>query len=334
VMTILGSKRARALLHELEDDAYAHTGKVPSYDEALDALKKEYAGLKAEDWNRNLYWSWLYALQPLLAEYGAGYPTFMTTEAYRTKSLNTALASWAQLRHDTILYAKQSYAKVSCFYPAGYVEPVPAFWGRLQKMSAHGADLLEKTPYPPAHKHLQTMQAGFLRNFAARVETLKGIAEKELAQKELTKEETKFLQELIQLNFGCGGPPEYSGWYPGLFYGPRDDCNKWDALVADVHTDPPSEGDPGCVLHQGVGNVDLLIVAIDNGKDRMVYAGPVMSHYEFEMPRVSRKSDSEWRKDLKSGQAPPRPEWTRSYLVPGANKDVGKYVEPNEGKGR
>src|SRR5207248_127415 len=83
-------------------------------------------------------WSWLYALQPLLTRFGPGYPTFMTTTAYHTKSLNTALASWAQLRHDTILYAKQSY---TMFKPVmaerpvkpvqGYVEPLPELYARL-----------------------------------------------------------------------------------------------------------------------------------------------------------------------------------------------------------
>ena len=67
----------------------------------------------------------------------------------------------------------------------------------------------------------------------------------------------------------------------------------------------PRHGDPGCVLHQGVGNVDLLLIAIDNGKDRMVYAGPVLSHYEFEMPGVTRKSDSEWKEDLRAGRLTP-----------------------------
>src|SRR5215471_15160075 len=81
----------------------------------------------------------------------------------------------------------------------------------------------------------------------------------------------------------------------------------------------------GCVLTQGVGNVDLLLVAIDNGADRVVYAGPVLSHYEFEMPGVTRKSDSEWRKDIQAGRLPPRPEWTRSYLVPGVNRDAKNY---------
>jgi hypothetical protein len=47
----------------------------------------------------------------------------------------------------------------------------------------------------------------------------------------------------------------------------------------------------------------------------MVYAGPVLSHYEFEMPGVTRKSDSEWREDLRQGRRPPRPEWTTAYLV-------------------
>jgi hypothetical protein len=303
------------------------------YQHNLAATRQVIDRLAPSAWQQNLYMHWLGSLRELSTPTtDPKYPESMRTRAWAMKSLNTQLASWTQLRHDTILYAKQSYSKDVCFYPAGYVEPVPAFWARLQKMAVHGAQLLEKTLYPKEQEYLHKTQTGFLRNFAAKMDTLKGIAEKELAQKDLSKEETQFLESLIQLNRGCGGPPEYSGWYPGLFYGRREDSNKWDALVADVHTDPPSAGDPGCVLHQGVGNVDLLIVAIANGKDRMVYAGPVMSHFEFEMPGVTRKSDSEWRKDLKAGKTPPRPEWTRSYLVPGVNKDVKNYVEPNQKK--
>ena len=57
------------------------------------------------------------------------------------------------------------------------------------------------------------------------------------------------------------------------------------------------------------------MIAVDNGEDKTVYAGPVLSHYEFEIPGVSRKSDSEWRKDIETGQLPPRPAWTNNYLV-------------------
>ena len=65
-----------------------------------------------------------------------------------------------------------------------------------------------------------------------------------------------------------------------------------------------------------VVSYELSGVAVDSGEDRMVYAGPVLSHYEFEMPGVTRKSDSEWGEDLQRGWRPPRPEWTRGYLVP------------------
>lgn len=57
----------------------------------------------------------------------------------------------------------------------------------------------------------------------------------------------------------------------------------------------------------GIGNVDLMMTAID----KMVYAGPVLSHHEFEMPGVTRKSDSESRMDIREGKLPPRPEWTK-----------------------
>ena len=122
----------------------------------------------------------------------------------------------------------------------------------------------------------------------------------------------------------------------GGIYKERKDCARWDALVADVHTDVPDAvtGDPGCVLHQGVANVDLLMVAIDSGPDRMVYAGPVLSHHQFEMPGVERKSDAEWRQDARAGRLPPRPEWTRSYLVAGTNPEAAEYYTEEEWQAR
>lgn len=56
------------------------------------------------------------------------------------------------------------------------------------------------------------------------------------------------------------------------------------------------------MIHEGVGNVNLLIMAVDNGPDRMVYAGPVFSHYEFEMPLGTRLTDEEWQLLLKSAE--------------------------------
>jgi len=96
-------------------------------------------------------------------------------------------------------------------------------------------------------------------------------------------------------------------------------------------------GDPGSVLHEAVGRVNLLMIAVDNGPDRFVCAGPVLSHYEFEVVGEPRRiSDEEWRGVGARGSNPPGildnnfppdmsasliegvtpPVWTRSYLVP------------------
>jgi hypothetical protein len=310
-----------------------------NYQHNLAAVRNVIDAQSAKAWDANLYLNWLACLRELSRPTtDPRYPEAVRTRAWAMKALNTQLASWTQLRHDTVLYAKQSYTGVPmCFYPAGYVEPVPHFWARFEKMATRAAELIEQTPYPdyladervwkagkpvvqPVRrrgKDLQAKQAGFFRNFARQVGNLNKIAAKELAGEKLNAAETKFLEDTVQLA-RASGFAGYNGWYPGLFYSGRRDCEDRDALVADVHTDPPSEqdGDPGCVLHQGVGNVDLLVLAVDSGSDHMIYAGPVLSHYEFEMAGVSRKSDREWREDLNGHKAPPRPNWTNSYLVP------------------
>jgi hypothetical protein len=313
----------------------------------IDAQK----GSASED---NLYTGWLACLRELSRPtVGREFPEAMRTHAWAMKTLNTQLASWTQLRHDTVLYVKQSMTGVpACSYPAGYVEPVPPFWARLEKMAGQAAELIAATPYPDyledkqavagrtdgqlqfkvewvqrRGKDLNEKQVTFLRNFARQVGVLREIAVKEISRKPLTKDETLFLEEVVQLTKHGSGKAMHGGWYPGLFYRGRPDALKWDALVADVHTDPPDDrhGDPGCVLHQGVGNVDLLVIAVDSDQDRMVYAGPVLSHYEFEMPGVTRKSDREWQQDLREGKAPPRPEWTRAYLAPGRNPAAANF---------
>ena len=92
---------------------------------------------------------------------GPEYPEALRTRAWALKALNTQLASWTQLRHDTVLYAKQSYTGVPlCEYPAGYVEPVPRFWARLERLAGHAATLLEKTSYPDYPVETMTWERG------------------------------------------------------------------------------------------------------------------------------------------------------------------------------
>ena len=61
----------------------------------------------------------------------------------------------------------------------------------------------------------------------------------------------------------------------------------------------------------------MVMMSVDTGHDdKTVYAGPVLSHYEFELGPSTRQTDEEWKSQVSSGNLPPQPEWTRAYLVP------------------
>jgi hypothetical protein len=311
VMTLLGSGRARELLRELGDDAYRGGGQGLGYAESLAKLAKEYGQLGDRDWNRNLYWSWLHALKPLLADFGPGYPTFMTTRAYRTKSLNSALASWAQLRHDTILYAKQSYTmglevvsfphqpKPPLKPVEGYVEPIPEFYARLlalARMTNRGLSEMNV---------LDAAARGRLNALEKLLERLLAVSEKELANQELQEADYEFIRNFGENLEGVIVKPD-----PGLKFGESPAMKT--TLVADVHTDQNSKQ----VLEEGTGYVDLGVFVYKQPDGRLVLgAGPVLSYYEFKHPMGDRLTDEKWREMLKGDKAPARPEWSKLYLA-------------------
>ena len=299
-------------------------------------------------WTNNIYYAWLGCLRQLSAPTTTPeYPDVMRTRAWGLKTLNTQLASWTQLRHDTVLYAKQPYTGIIlCSYPDGFIEPRVSFWERMRDLALRTKDLVVTLPrtgqfiFEPndpfdipitnAIGTIYTNRLQFLDNFAARMTTLRDISVKELNRQLLSSNEVFFIQSLIENpTVAYTGVKTYSGWYPQLFYvnsravhsspftSPSD---LWDALVTDVHTDPEDLDvfDPGSILHEGVGTVHLLMLAVNYGLgDASIYAGPVMSHYEFELDPATRKTDAQWKSELRAGTQQPQPDWTRSYLIPG-----------------
>lgn len=192
---ILGSEQAYQILSD--EGATEYEGEDTSYDKQLNELKAQFDEFDVADWNRNLYWSWLYALKPLLEEFSEGYPTFMQTEAWQDKELNTALASWTELRHDTILYAKQSYTPTFEMTPpplkpvVGYVEPVPEFYARmlaLTSMTKQGLAQLNA---------LNNEERARLESLERILDNLIDISKDELENKELNEADYEFIR-----NFG------------------------------------------------------------------------------------------------------------------------------------
>ena len=300
-------------------------------------------------WDSNIYMNWLAALRALSAPTtGLGFPDALRTRAWAMKTLNTQMASWTELRHDTLLYAKPTYTNPGlCRYPDGYVEPYIEFWRRLEQMARRTANLIQSAPYEGVTSYyynqipmsqVQTAQVNFLNLFADRSRTLGDIAEHELRQGRLTTAQMEFIDNMMQdRGMGYSSTRRFDGWYPKLYYKSqiRNDSlgtwdreygsQKYDPLVVDVHNDVPKldvwedgrmVADPGGILHEAVGRVDLLYVVVNVAGQRVMYAGPVMSHYEFETAFPTRKTDSEWETDIQNGATPAPPPWTSSYLVP------------------
>ncbi len=285
-------------------------------------------------WKQNLYNLWLHSLRTIDDDMTnhKNFPQVMAGRAWQMKQLQTQLSSWAELRHDTILYAKQSgTAFLGCEYPTGYIEPYPAFYAGIKYFADESARLFKAADYSSNDgkpdkllNEIQKRQISFFKNMSVTLDQLKGLAEKELEGKPFTDEEKQFIKKTIDVRGGGSGPPRYDGWYCNLFYN-RDKhggilARKWDPTIADVHTDTNEKK----VLEVGVGDVNFCVIAIDNEDDKAVYVGPIYSYYEFSHGAKDRLTDQEWQGKIDRGNLPPRPEWTQTFQGPVERRSLGK----------
>lgn len=313
VMAALGNDTAVALLRPALDRYH--------YASNLLATRRVIDEMQPDDWNASAYNQWLAALRTLDdAPPGTAHlPAVMRREPWKAKQLRTALASWAELRHDTILYAKPSYtASIACEYPTGFVEPYPAFFAQVGKLTETLAGRLERADLPASSSSAAASAlaqldryVAFFRRFSSTMGRLEALAAKELASQPFTADELAFVKKTFDMRGGGSGPPRYDGWYPKLF---NDKPSEQKPTVADVHTDPSS----GNVLEVGVGDAQFLIVAIDNGNDRAAYVGPAFSYYEFTSP--TRLTDEEWSAKLDAGTLPAPPAFTVTFAPPGTKR--------------
>ncbi len=316
VMSALGSKRADELLEEQKMSTYCdYTGKNQEMGQLV-------AGYDQKEWTKNLYNAWLWMLQPVIREKPIGYPNWMRSPVWKTKDLTTALSSWAELRHDTILYVKQSYTWAVSITTGsippmeakyyGYVEPNPELYARanfLTQFLKHG---LEEQGV------MTDAVAGSLDPSSEMMERLQTISQKELAGEELTEDDYNYIKSIDEtfttilenlasamtveegscpLGEICGTEKELGG---------EDDAFKT-SLIADVHTETNTKK----VLEVGTGKVDWLLVAHKAKDGRIgIGVGPTFSYYEFPWKMSDRLTDEKWREMLDK-TPPERPTWLK-----------------------
>ena len=318
VFAVLGSERAAQLLDVLY--------KQPQYVNYLaqrEKMRKEFSALSAQDWQQNLYFGWMYCLQTLLQPKGTGYPSFMRNTAWLDKTLVTALGSWTELRHDTILYAKQSGAECGEGGDApppviSYVEPEVEVYERLSWLiKFNKAGLLQRG----LMKSDDELAVHF-DQFTELTDFLAAASRKELRNEALSHDELRVLEhyggtlEMLMLSISSLGQEGMVGsWW--------EIENKTDrsmALVADVHTFS------GSVLEEAVGNAaEIWVIVPVNGKLYLT-RGATFSYYEFHHEAKDRMTDEAWQQRLLKRATPPMPEWVKSYLLePGITKPVPQY---------
>ncbi|MCX6624826.1 MAG: DUF3160 domain-containing protein, partial [Acidobacteria bacterium] len=170
VAAALGSRFARTLLA-------AEIAKFPKLTVALDALNARMGSRRL-----NLYERWLETLGEQWADATPSPNGDLDAMLWRTKRLQTGLASWATLRHATVLVNERTSAEcgeggfeaIVMRPPRGYVEPDPRTFGRIGELFDAVSALVRSTG---------ALEQGLLRRLgetAAKARLFQSIAQKEL----------------------------------------------------------------------------------------------------------------------------------------------------------
>ena len=292
------AEKWNALLEILKEEGDT---KYRNYIQMLNSLKYEFVHLDEKTWRENLYWSWLSCLRSLVETRPFTYPPspFMGTKAWTLKELNTALGSWAELRHDTILYAKQSYTLMATAIPPspkftkGYVEPYPHLYSQIRDLVTQLREGLSSQGL------LLDEPRGKLLEFEELLNSLTAISRKELQGKTLSDEEYRLIWDI---GSKLEGIIRFS---PELMKKITSGTDRKMAVVADVHTDVNTQQ----VLEEGVGNPSIIyLIAQVEGKPTLTKGG-AFSYYEFKQPMQDRLTDEGWQELLAKRQGPNPPKW-------------------------
>ena len=310
-MAVMGLPGAeRILIDELKE-----TQRWAGFPKALTTARKKAA---TTQWEACVANQWMYTLQSL-GDTAQSLPYFMQSPQWQKKNLNTALASWAELKHDAILYAKQPMlAECGDGGPEppvvkGYVEPNVKFWEKAIALVTRMDKVL--TTY-----NLQTEKAkAVYERIKEMAEFCRDISKKELNGGKITDEEYNQIEiigstvENISLELVSEDNEMLQGWSDVV------STDKKVAVVADVFT---ASGEnvainDKCVLYEGVGPAYEIYVVVEIDGSLYLTRGAVLSYREFtRLLSDPRMTDEEWQEELKKSPTGGTPSWMKEIIAP------------------
>ena len=310
-MAVMGLPGAeRILIDELKE-----TQNWTGFPKALTTARKRAA---TTQWEACVANQWMYTLQSL-GDTAQSLPYFMHSPQWQKKNLNTALASWAELKHDAILYAKQPMlAECGDGGPEppvvkGYVEPNVKFWEKAIALVTRMDKVL--TTYG-----LQTEKAkAVYERIKEMAEFCRDISKKELNGGKITDEEYNQIEiigstvENISLELVSEDNEMLQGWSDVV------STDKKVAVVADVFTASGENVaiDDKCVLYEGVGPAYEIYVVVEIDGLLYLTRGAVLSYREFtRLLSDPRMTDEEWQQELKKSPTGGTPSWMKEIIAP------------------
>jgi len=334
VMTALGSPLAEEILY----DNYTTNQNWPGFDDKLQEMK-DFAE-NYEDFRSNLYNGWLWAIQATLddSESKEGLPVFMQNKAWDYKTLTSALGSYAELKHDNVLYSKQPMAERGGGYEEEqtyhYVEPNVELYSRLLWLAKYTKMNLE------SNNQIQSETVEPINQMIKMLSVLESVSIKELQGEEVTDEEFATIQSIggyiDSLNFTY----RQSLYEQGI----EVDQRTTSALISDVATVLDPAGDS--YLEEATGMPYDIYVVCHTNESTFLAHGYVYSYYEF-LSFEKRLTNEDWEtmigftKDNEWGFAEyigpaylmtEKMPWTTNYVSQELNNVQWNNVELNWGK--
>lgn len=290
----------------------------PSLRRVIDNLKGNYKKCNKElDLSDNLYNKWINALANQWTDTLSSTNGDKDKAIWQTKRLQTGLATWATLRHATVLVNERTGAEcgeggfedILMRAPRGYVEPDPATFGKLAGMFE--AALKHLSPSTEKHKNVSEGEWGEdakislykgitirLKDAASEARAFQKMAEKERRGEELTDEENDKILFVART-------AEH------LFLVFNSLANKDFAL---------STPDPMAKIADVAGNGPYLMSAVGNPMEwdyiipfygrHQIVKGSVYSYYEFTTPTLM--NDQDWRTIVNVADFTP---WIKPFIT-------------------
>ncbi len=286
VAASFGSTRAEELL----DTYYKPKEEWDKYEENLKNMQEKQTQITDDEWKSDLYKGWLWSIKSSAVSFEdkEGMPFFMRSEKWTDKNIHTALGSYAELKHDSILYMKQSGAEMGggpdFTVPYNYVEPNIEVYAKLKWLAENTKEQLA------ARNMLKDDMGRVLDQIIKTQDTLLNVSIKELTNQRISEEEN------IEL-YRYGGMIDniIKTMQMNLMAKDIDTSNDFTtALIADVSTIAPNSMFPkGAYLEIGNGlPCEIYVICQTNGSTYLA-KGALFNYYEFLSDK--RLTNHEWQ---------------------------------------